>query len=158
MLTRDDAGPVQPELAPIVDPRPRWRRLIAPIAAASGIIAATLLIRFVDPHEPGIYPACPTKALLGIDCPACGGLRATNCLANGDIAGAFDHNALFVICVPIIIIGWGVWMYRAWTGRHPAPTPTRAAIARVAPVVLILAATTFAVVRHFVPYLGSGVG
>ena len=158
MLTRDDAGPVQPELAPIVDPRPRWRRLIAPIAAASGIIAATLLIRFVDPHEPGIYPACPTKALLGIDCPACGGLRATNCLANGDIAGAFDHNALFVICVPIIIIGWGVWMYRAWTGRHPAPTPTRTLIARVAPVVLILAATTFAVVRHFVPYLGSGVG
>lgn len=158
MLTRDDASPVQPELAAIVDPRPRWRRLIAPIAAASGIIAATLLIRFVDPHEPGIYPVCPTKSLLGIDCPACGGLRATNCLANGDIAGAFDHNALFVIFVPLIIIGWGVWMYRAWTGRHPAPTPTRTVIARVAPVVLIVAATAFAVVRNFVPYLGSGVG
>ncbi len=158
MLTRDDASPVQPELAAIVDPRPRWRRLIAPIAAASGVIAATLLIRFVDPHEPGIYPACPTKALLGIDCPACGGLRATNCLANGDFAGAFDHNALFVICVPLILIGWGVWIYRAWTGRHPAPTPTRTVIARVAPVVSIVAATAFAVVRNFVPYLGSGVG
>lgn len=158
MLTRDEAGPAQPELALIIDARPRWRRLVAPVAAALGVIAATLLIRFIDPHVPGIYPACPTKSLLGIDCPACGGLRATNCLANGDIAGAFDHNALFVVCVPLILFGWGLWMYRAWTGRHPAPTPTRTAIARVAPIVLIVVATAFAVVRNFVPYLGSGVG
>lgn len=158
MLTRDDAGSAQSESAFTVDARPRWRRLAGPLSAAAGVIAATLIIRFVDPHVPGIYPACPTKSLLGIDCPACGGLRATNCLANGDIAGALDHNALFVICVPLILFGWGVWMYRAWTGRHPAPTPTRMAIARVAPIVLIAVTTAFAVVRNFVPYLGSGVG
>lgn len=158
MLTRNDASSTQPETPALFDRRPRWRRVAAPVVAGVGVIAATLFIRTVDPHVPGVYPPCPTKALFGIDCPGCGGLRATNCLANGDIAGALDHNMLFVVMVPFLILGWGLWMYRAWTGRQPAPTRARTLVASVLPIVLLVVASAFAIVRNFVPYLGSGVG
>lgn len=143
---------------PTVDSRPRARRLLAPMATAAGVIAATGYIRFVDPNQPGHYPMCPTLALLGIDCPGCGGLRATHALASGDLAAAIDHNALFVALVPLLIGLWAVWMYRAWTGVTPARTPARERVSRAAPMVILVIAMAFAVVRNFVPFLGSGAG
>jgi hypothetical protein len=150
--------PVQDSAEPTVDARPRARRLVAPLATAAGVLLATGYIRLVDPNEPGHYPLCPTLALLGVDCPGCGGLRATHALANGDIAAAIDHNALFVALVPLLIGLWAVWMYRAWTGVTPARTPTRDRISRAAPIVILVVAMAFAVVRNFVPFLGSGAG
>ena len=143
---------------PRVDPRPRARRLVAPVATALGVIAATGYIRMVDPNEPGHYPMCPTLALLGIDCPGCGGLRATHALAHGDIASALDHNALFVVLVPLLVILWAIWAYRAWTGVTPPMTRGRETIARTAPIVVLIVAMGFAVVRNFIPYLASGAG
>lgn len=151
-------APAPSAAEPTVDSRPRARRLVAPLATAAGVIAATGYIRFVDPNEPGHYPMCPTLALLGIDCPGCGGLRATHALANGDLAAAIDHNALFVALVPLLIGLWAVWAYRAWTGVTPARTPARDRVSRAAPMVIIVIAMAFAVVRNFVPFLGSGAG
>ena len=93
---------------PRVDARPRARRLLAPVGTAVGVIAATGYIRMVDPNEPGHYPLCPTLALLGIDCPGCGGPTATHALAHGDIGAALDNNALFVVLVPAVISLWAV--------------------------------------------------
>lgn len=132
--------------------------MLAPVATGIGVLAATAYVRVVDPNQPGHYPLCPTLALLGIDCPGCGGLRATHALAHGDVAAALDHNALLVIAAPALIVLWGMWMYRAWTGVTPALTPRRETFARVAPIVVLLVVMLFAVVRNFVPYLGSGVG
>lgn len=143
---------------PRVDPRPRARRLVAPVATAVGVIAATAFIRAVDPNEPGHYPLCPTMALFGIDCPGCGGLRATHALAHGDVAAALDHNALFVVLVPVLVAAWGVWVYRAWTGATPALTRRREVVARTAPMIVLIVVMVFAVVRNFVPFLPSGVG
>ena len=143
---------------PRVDSRPRARRLVGPVATAVGVIAATSVIRVVDPNEPGHYPMCPTLAILGIDCPGCGGLRATHALAHGDIATALDHNALFVVMVPLLIGLWVMWMYRAWTGVTPVLTRKREIIARTAPIILLIVVMVFAVVRNFVPFLPSGVG
>jgi hypothetical protein len=143
---------------PKVDPRPRARRLVAPVAAALGVIAATGYVRMVDPNEPGHYPMCPTLALLGIDCPGCGGLRATHALAHGDIATALDHNALFVVLAPLLGVLWAIWAYRAWTGVTPPMTRRRETIARTAPMVVLIVAMGFAVVRNFIPYLASGAG
>jgi hypothetical protein len=128
------------------------------LATGGGVLLATAYIRAVDPNQPGHYPLCPTLALLGIDCPGCGGLRATHALANGDIATALDNNALFVVLVPVLVGVWALWLYRAWTGVTPARTPTRDLVSRAAPMVIIIVAMTFAVVRNFVPFLGSGVG
>lgn len=141
-----------------LDERSRWRRMLGPAATAAGVVAAVGVIRVVDPNEPGHYPMCPTLALFGIDCPGCGGLRATHALAHGDIATAFDQNALFVVLVPLLIGLWVMWAYRAWTGVTPPRTPTRDAVARAAPIIVLVVAMAFAVVRNFVPYLASGVG
>jgi hypothetical protein len=150
-------APVQ-SAEPIVDARPRARRLVAPVATAVGVILATGYIRAVDPNEPGHYPLCPTLALLGIDCPGCGGLRATHALANGDIITAIDHNAFFVAIVPLLVGLWALWLYRAWTGVTPARTPARDRVARAAPMIIVIIAMAFAVVRNFVPFLGSAAG
>lgn len=151
-------APVQAGAEPTVDPRPRARRLVAPLATAGGVLLATAYIRAVDPNQPGHYPLCPTLALLGIDCPGCGGLRATHALAHGDIATAFDHNALFVVLAPVLVVLWGMWLWRAWTGVTPARTRTRDLVSRAAPIVILIVAMAFAVVRNFVPFLGSGTG
>jgi hypothetical protein len=141
-----------------VDARPRARRLLAPVATALGVVAATGLVWAVDPNEPGHYPMCPTMALFGIDCPGCGGLRATHALAHGDVATAFDHNALFVVMVPVLVALWALWMRRAWTGITPPLTRRREIVARTAPIVVLIVVMVFAVVRNFVPFLPSGVG
>ncbi len=151
-------APAPSAAEPTVDPRSRARRLVGPVSAAAGVILATGYIRLVDPNQPGHYPMCPTLALMGIDCPGCGGLRATHALANGDIATAFDHNALFVVLVPLLVGLWAVWAYRAWTGVTPARTPTRDMVSRAAPIIVLVVAMAFAVVRNFVPFLGSGAG
>ena len=143
---------------PRVDARPRARRLLAPVGTAVGVIAATGYIRMVDPNEPGHYPMCPTLALFGIDCPGCGGLRATHALANGDIASALDHNALFVVLVPVLVAMLAMWTYRAWTGMTPALTRRREVVARTAPMIALIVVMLFAVIRNFVPYLASGAG
>ena len=152
--------PVRVAGAPASDePEPsRARRILPPVATALGVTLATAFIARVDPNSPGHYPVCPTQALFGIDCPACGGLRATHALAHGDIAGAMDHNLVFVLAVPFIIGAWALWFWRAWTGTKPEDTPRRRAFQRYAPMVLLVVLVVFGVVRNFVPYLGSGVG
>jgi hypothetical protein len=144
----------QPEHTP--PGRTRWQRLRGPLAVLAGLAAATLLIRVVDPHEPGHYPVCPTKLLTGIDCPGCGGLRATNDLAHGDVVGAFDHNALFVIAVPIVLFFLGRALLDAWTGRErPQMSAARARFWVLSATALVI---VFTVVRNlpFAAYLGSG--
>jgi hypothetical protein len=138
------------------DTRPRHRRLIGPLAAIGGLAAATGFIALVDPNQPGHYPGCPTQTLAGIDCPGCGGLRATHDLAHGDIAGAFDHNALFVIQVPVIIFFLGRNVWQAWTGRPAKPLPPL--VTRWVFVAFTAAILVFTIVRNlpFGSFLASG--
>lgn len=141
-----------------IDARPRWRRLVGPVVTACSVGAATLVLRFVDPNGPSPLPMCPTRLLFGVDCPGCGGLRATHALANGDIANAMDNNLLFVVLVPLLIAGWVVWFVRAWTGRSPDPARRIPRWQRAFPIVLAIVLLVFGIVRNFTPYLGSGVG
>ena len=121
------------------------------------MLAATVVLRYVDPGKPGYLPICPTQLIFGVDCPGCGGLRATHALANGDVASAMDHNLLFVLMVPLLVAAWAVWFARAWTGRRPDPVE-RPRWQAVVPVVLAVVMLVFGVVRNFTPYLGSGIG
>ena len=47
-----------------------------------------------DPNAAGSYGYCPLRALTGLDCPFCGGLRGTYALMHGDVAAALDHNVM----------------------------------------------------------------
>ncbi len=145
----------------VVDNRPRWRRMLGPVAAVVVIASATLFVRQVDPNVPGHYPGCPTQDFLGVDCPGCGGLRATHALANGDVSSAADHNLLIVVLIPGVIILMGLWIWRAWRGLIVDPradSPRQARVRRYLPTVLVGVMLGFGVVRNFTPYLGSGIG
>ena len=124
---------------------PRTRRLMAPIAVGGVSLAAVAYVGLVDPNTPGHYPLCPTKALTGLDCPFCGGLRAMHALAHGDLGSAVDHNALVaLVIVPALVVLWFVWLRRAWTGvrREPPTRPSRLQPALLWTAVAVMVAFT----------------
>ena len=125
------------------------------LLAPSAIGAACCLLVVVDPAT-GIYPPCPSQALLGLDCPACGGLRATSALLHGDLASFADHNLLLVVVFPLLIAWWVVTALRA-AGKAPAISLTRQQ-QRIAVGVGVAVISVFTLIRNFVPYLGSGIG
>lgn len=152
---------------------PRAGRLLVPVIVGGAALAITAYVGLVDPNVPGHYPLCPTKALTGLDCPFCGGLRATHALVHGDIASAVNHNALVaLVVVPVLVVLWVRWFVREWRGPSPAAdeadpgTPSRLA-GGVSPSVLVWSCVSlmvaFAVARNVgaVPalaWLGSSVG
>ena len=138
------------------DARPLPRRLAAPLLAAAGTLAAVGYVAAFDPNEPGHFPMCPTQALFGVDCPACGGLRAVHALAHGDVIAAVDYNVVAVIAVPAVLIWWVRWLVRSVRGTRPAVTFGEQRRQTRASVVVLVALAVFGIVRNFVPFLGSG--
>ena len=57
-----------------------------PLLLAGGVLAASVLLHLRDPHRSGSWGYCPWLMLTGTYCPGCGGLRAVNDLAHGDVA------------------------------------------------------------------------
>jgi Protein of unknown function (DUF2752) len=91
-----------------------------PLTAALGYLWA------VDPHRPGsIFPMCPIKALTGLDCPGCGGLRATHDLLHGNLLLALRDNAFLVVIGPLLL---AVLAWQRHRGR-PVKLPRWAAVA-----------------------------
>ena len=136
----------------------RWKRVWPPLALGVGAVGAAVYIALVDPNQPGHYLLCPTKALLGIDCPGCGGLRATHDLLHGNVAGAMDHNLLWVIAVPVVVVLWVRWFLRRWAGVSTGPSPRWHKLQTPVLASLITLVIVFGVVRNLVPYLGSNIG
>lgn len=86
-------------------------RLAAPLAVAASATLVCAAIWVGDPTTPGgPLPVCPTKALLGIDCPGCGSLRMLYSLIHGNLLAAARFNALGLAAVALL-----VWAYLAWT-------------------------------------------
>ncbi|OBG51736.1 MULTISPECIES: DUF2752 domain-containing protein [unclassified Mycobacterium] len=83
----------------------------APLLVAASATLMCAAIWAGDPTTPnGPLPVCPTKALLGIDCPGCGSLRMLYSLMHGNITAAARFNALGLAAVVLL-----VWAYLAWT-------------------------------------------
>lgn len=78
----------------------RSQGLMLLTGAAVGFTALAL-----RPPEAGAYPACPWRAITGLDCPFCGGLRASASMLHGDWATAVDYNVLVAVAVPLVLIG-----------------------------------------------------
>lgn len=139
-----------------IDVRPRRRRLLAPLIAGAAGLTGCVLVFAVDPNEPGHYPVCPTRALLGIDCPGCGLMRGTHDLLHGNLAGAVDHNLLIPVLVPLVLLLWLGWLKRASTGIRPAVTRARFRRRNRILVIGLVLLLAFGIIRNFVPYLDSG--
>lgn len=122
--------------------RARW-----PLAVGAGVAATTVALRFRDPHVPGSWGRCPFSALVGVDCPGCGALRAVNDLTRLDVVGAVSSNAVLVALVPVLVVAWGAWLRRRWRGV-PARTVVDARPALVGIGVGAVVLVSFAVFRN----------
>lgn len=86
----------------------------APLVVGASATLMCAAIWVGDPTTPnGPLPVCPTKALLGIDCPGCGSLRMLYSLMHGNVLTAARFNALGLAAVVLL-----VWAYLAWTYGH----------------------------------------
>ncbi len=111
-----------------------------------GALAGCALLSLVDPNEGGRYPVCPTRALFGVDCPACGTLRGLHALSRGHVGTAIDHNLLLVVAVPLGAVVWFRWLAIA-LGRRPRAMRLPAWVAPSA----IAVAVAFTLVRNLAP-------
>lgn len=108
-----------------------------PLLVGAGGVAAAAALHFRDPHESGSWGFCPSKLILGIDCPGCGGLRAVNLLTNGDLVGAVSSNLIAVAFVVFLTVAWGVWLVRRARGQSAQLLNISPMIGWVALVVVI---------------------
>jgi hypothetical protein len=102
------------------------------LAVAAGVVAPFALVLALDPNQAGHYPTCPVRAYAGVDCPGCGSLRALHDLAQGDVVGALDHNAVMVLLLPLL----GIELVR-WVRGRPASALVRWRYAPVAALVVL---------------------
>lgn len=121
---------------------PRW---LAPAAVGVGVAAASLYTAWQDPNSSsGIFPQCPLREVTGLDCPGCGGLRATHSILHGDVLGAFDHNVVVTLLLPVLFLLWLRWMITS-LGYTVPKVPT---IPKPAWIAFGVAVVGFAVVRN----------
>lgn len=101
----------------------RWGAAHANLGAPLVVAASTMLMCAAiwagDPTTPhGPLPVCPTKALLGIDCPGCGSLRMVYSLMHGNLLAAARFNALGLAAVVLLLWTYFSWTYGRLVGRR----------------------------------------
>jgi hypothetical protein len=117
--------------------------LRAPLGVAAAAVASVSVVALVDPNEAGHYPTCPFLALTGQLCPGCGSLRAIHALAQGDLSTAVGDNVLTVLAMLPLLVIWGRWVRRSWTGTR------RTTVGSVPGLwALLVVACVFAVLRN----------
>ena len=88
------------------------------------LLAGATLYR-VDPAQHELYP-CLLHATTGLQCPGCGGLRATHQLLHGHLAAAWVLNPLAVLLVPfyaLLACHLGLVLVRGSGFRRLSPRP-----------------------------------
>ena len=124
--------------SPARTPRWRWVWLAGALLL---VVLLALLFRF-NPSEHAFYPFCVFHRVTGLECPGCGGLRATHQLLHGHIAMAFRYNPLVVTAAPFVLV---LLVRRWWRGPgHPLSHRAMVIMAWLAFVVLV----TFWIVRN----------
>lgn len=119
--------------------------LVAPGAVAVGACLGCAVVLWGDPTTPGgPLPVCPTKLLLGIDCPGCGSMRMIYSLLHGDLAAAARYNAVALVAVPLLVLAWVTWTRGRWRGRPVVSWQHW----RWAPMVTLVVAVSWFVVRN----------
>lgn len=129
------------------DPAPpltRWQRIVAPAYTSAGLGLATIALHLRDPHDQGAWGLCPSAAM-GVWCPGCGGLRAVNDLTNGHLLAAASSNLAFVVALPFLVLGFGVWAVDRWRGtRREVPM----SVIRPTAYVVVALVVAFTVLRN----------
>jgi hypothetical protein len=95
------------------------------------------------PGEYSFYPRCYFYVMTGLQCPGCGGLRATHSLLHGDFRGAFAYNPLLTSLIPAVAAA-AVWVLF----HRAAGKPLRWPIKPLCLWLLLGVSVVFAVVRN----------
>jgi hypothetical protein len=91
----------------------------APLVVAASAACVCAAVWVGDPTTPGgPLPLCPTKALLGIDCPGCGAARMIYSLLHGNLLAAARYNALGLAALVLLAWAYAAWTYGRATGRR----------------------------------------
>lgn len=77
------------------------RRALIIITAVVAVIAAIVYFYF-DPSSSRLFPRCLFLETTGVKCPGCGSQRAIHALLYGNVAAAWQFNAMVVIAIPLI--------------------------------------------------------
>ncbi|SKY93130.1 Protein of uncharacterised function (DUF2752) [Mycobacteroides abscessus subsp. abscessus] len=120
-------------------------RVAGPAVVVGAAVGCCTAIWFADPTTPGgPLPMCPTKALLHIDCPGCGSLRAIYWLMHGNLGEALRYNAVGVVA--IALLGWAFVAYCVglWRGRRVRSWQHL----RFAPIVTLVVVGVWVVIRN----------
>ncbi|MDO4790799.1 MAG: DUF2752 domain-containing protein [Porphyromonas sp.] len=80
------------------------KRLFLYLSIIIGIILLIGIYYLVDPASSKFFPRCPLLVVSGYTCPGCGSQRVVHSLLNGDIIGAFRHNALLTLAIPLLLL------------------------------------------------------
>lgn len=120
----------------------RARRLAAPLALGAVALGGCIAVAATNPGDTGT-PLCFSRSVFGVDCPFCGGLRATNSLIHGNVVAALDHNAVLAVALPLATVMWVWWLVREWRGDDPPRSPPTWIVA-VAGILVV----AFGVVRN----------
>ncbi|MEU4805917.1 DUF2752 domain-containing protein [Actinosynnema sp. NPDC023587] len=105
-----------------------------PVAVAVAAVGAGVGLLFFDPNGPGsFWPPCPLYALTGIQCPACGSTRMVHALLHGDLAGAWQLNAVMLVAgLPLLAWLWVRWFRSARRDERTPPLPSEVGVPVVA--------------------------
>jgi hypothetical protein len=106
------------------------------VVGASLMVGLGLLWRY-KPEGQFFFPRCTFHEWTGLQCPGCGGLRATHELLHGHLAEAWRLNALFVTSLPLVAWTAVALLIERWTRLRP-PHPLRFRNLWVWMVILIL--------------------
>jgi hypothetical protein len=111
-----------------LDPICNRRKLIANALFAAAVLTCAMLLLY-PPTRSTLYPACPIRQLLGIDCPGCGATRALAALLHGHLHDAIRLNALFILLLPFALAFAFESYRRAFRpGRFLWPQPPASAL------------------------------
>ncbi|MGE2719883.1 DUF2752 domain-containing protein [Mycolicibacterium celeriflavum] len=114
------------------------RQLYGALGTGAVLAGALTYIGLADPHRPNfVFPACPFKALTGLNCPACGGLRMTHDLLHGDLAAAVVDNVYLLVGLPLLL----AWLLVRWRQSKPLMNTQMT-------IVIVVSALTWTVVRN----------
>ncbi len=126
--------------------------------AAAGL-GALGLVALAAPAVAGleVVPPCPLRTVTGLDCPFCGGTRATRALVAGDVGSAFDYNLLVPLAALLAVIGGLWWTLSRAGGVSFAPAVSMARSSAVW-IGLLVVLVVFWVARNlpWFAYLNSG--
>jgi hypothetical protein len=82
------------------------------------VLGVFVMLYHFDPSQYLWIPKCPTKLLLGIDCPGCGCQRAIHAFLHGDVRAAIHYNPFIVFALPYALTALGYRQIRKESLRN----------------------------------------